>query len=127
MPRRASRCGGRPVISAPSKVMAPLLGDRKPVTIANRVVLPAPFGPIRAVMRSGSAVKDARSSASKPPKRFVIRSTRSSGSPTGALQGCGCSRARGPEPTAQIVNDAGDAARREGDHQDQDAAVNHEV
>ena len=40
--------------------MRPSLGAMKPVMMANSVVLPAPFGPISAVMRPASAVNDAR-------------------------------------------------------------------
>jgi len=38
-------------MSAPSYTTRPPLGGRKPVMIENSVVLPAPFGPISAVMR----------------------------------------------------------------------------
>src|SRR5581483_8951005 len=89
--------------------MRPSLGLRKPEMIENSVVLPAPLGPIRAVMAPVSATNDALSTASKPPKRFETFATRSSGSATAALQ------------------QTGDAARREGDHQDQHAAVDDEV
>ena len=54
--------------------------------IANSVVLPAPFGPISAVMRPASAVNDALSTASRPPKRLETFSTRSRGSATAALR-----------------------------------------
>src|SRR5712691_8675778 len=107
--------------------MRPSLGSRKPEMIENRVVLPAPFGPISAVMRPASAVNDARSTASSPPKRFDTRSTRRRGSAIAALRRCGCGGGRGPKATAQVGKDAGDAARRERNHRDEDAAVDDEV
>src|SRR6266850_1155665 len=39
--------------------MRPWLGGTNPVTIENSVVLPAPFGPISAVMRPACAVNEA--------------------------------------------------------------------
>src|SRR5262249_36140807 len=93
----------------------------------NRVVLPAPFGPISAVMRWASAVNDARSTASRPPKRFDTRSTRSTASAIAAPQRCGCRSNRRPKATAQLGKDAADAARRERHHEDEDAAVDDEV
>src|SRR5687767_656094 len=45
----------------------------------NIVVLPAPFGPRRPVMRPASAAIVALSTASSPPKRTLTSSTRSTG------------------------------------------------
>src|SRR2546422_5370866 len=104
--------------------MLPSLGGRKPVMIENRVVLPAPFGPISAVMRPASAVNDARSTASKPPKRFDTCSTRSRGSPIAALQRCG--GPEGPKAMTQVGKDAGDAARRERNDQNENASIDDE-
>ena len=81
--------------------------------IENRVVLPAPFGPISAVMRPASASNDAWSTASRPPKRLETFSTRSRASVTAALRRCG----RPDKPAAQVGEDAGDAARRKGNDQ----------
>ena len=53
--------------------------------IANSVVLPAPLGPISAVMRPAGAASEAASSASSPPKRFDTRSTASRGSDRQAI------------------------------------------
>src|SRR5262245_42771107 len=104
--------------------MRPALGGRKPVTMANSVVLPAPFGPISAVMRPVSAMNDAWSTASRPPKRFDTASTRRSGSAMGALRYDG---ARPRPAIAQVGEQAGNAARRECHHQDQHAAIDDEV
>jgi hypothetical protein len=54
--------------------------------MAKSVVLPAPLGPISAVMRPAGADSDAASTASRPPKRRDTRSTESSGSATGGLR-----------------------------------------
>ena len=40
-------CGGLPVTSWPSKMTAPAVGLYRPVSMLKKVVLPAPFGPIR--------------------------------------------------------------------------------
>ena len=85
--------------------------------IANRVVLPAPFGPISAVMRPAAAANDALSTASRPPKRLETFSTRSRGSATAALRNALVLENR----LAQIGEDAGDAARREGHDDDEHA------
>src|SRR5262245_63441556 len=107
--------------------MRPLSGRRKPVMIANSVVLPAPFGPISAVMQPAWALNDTSLTASRPPKRFDTRSTCRIVSAMGALRLCGLARHEAREPRAQIGDDAGDAARREGNHEDENAAVDDEV
>src|SRR4030081_2906515 len=101
--------------------MRPWLGGTNPVTIENSVVLPAPFGPISAVMRPATAVNDARSSARRPPNRFDTASTRSRGSAIAPLQRC---RAFGP-PNAviELPEDARDAARRKRDDRNEHAAI----
>ena len=45
MPLRASRYGGWPVTSAPSKRMRPAVGASRPVQRRATVVLPEPLGP----------------------------------------------------------------------------------
>src|SRR5262245_21978837 len=49
------------------------------------VVLPAPFGPISAVMSLRAALKERSPMAMRPPKRIVRCSTRSSGSLSRAI------------------------------------------
>src|SRR5689334_8832550 len=97
--------------------------------IENSVVLPAPFGPISAVMRPLSAVNDALSTASRPPKRLDTFSTWRTGSATVALRG-GCLLrllVDLPEKAANAGDQPGNAARREGHHEHQHAAIDHEV
>src|ERR1044072_9595779 len=100
--------------------MRPSLGAMKPVMIANSVVLPAPFGPISAVMRPACAVNDAALTASSPPKRRETFSTRSS-SAMRAL------RRLATKLRAQAGEQSRDAARRKGDDEHQHRAVNHQV
>src|SRR5947208_714381 len=76
--------------------------------IENNVVLPAPFGPTSATIWPSSATSEARSSASSPPKRREMFSARSSS----------CIAA--PQQSRN-------ATRREGDNQDQHAAIDHEI
>ena len=70
IPIRASRSGRRPVTSAPSRRTDPPSGRRKPVIRLKAVVLPAPLGPIRAVIEPRRTAKLAPSTARRPPKRF---------------------------------------------------------
>src|SRR5262245_12203397 len=104
--------------------MRPALGGRKPETTANSVVLPAPFGPISAVMRPASAANDALSTASSPPKRFDTFSTRSSAS---AMTGLRRHRAHALIQLTSAADQPGNAARCERDHEHQHAAINNKV
>src|SRR5580704_15923319 len=103
-----------------------MLGRRKPLMIANSVDLPAPFGPISAVMRPASAVNDALSTASKPPKRMETWSTRSR-SAMALLQGGGRVGFPGAKATIEVGEDADDAARCKRNDQNENAAVNNEI
>src|SRR4029079_18504893 len=102
--------------------MRPSVGRRKPGIVANNVVLPAPFGPIRAVMRPVVATNDALSTARNPPKCFETSSTRSNGSAMAALRNRPAS-----ESLAQRRDDAGDAARRERHHNNQNTPIDDEI
>ena len=46
IPARATLYAGAPVMSRPSNAIVPLVGRRNPDSRWNRVVLPAPLGPI---------------------------------------------------------------------------------
>src|SRR5215470_3801268 len=107
--------------------MRPWSGARLPAMIENRVVLPAPFGPMRAVIRPLSAENDARSSASKPPKRFDTCSTRSRSSTMIAFNRRRQSGPGGWDAVAKVEEDAGDAARRDCDDQNENASVDDEI
>src|ERR1700722_1998554 len=104
--------------------MRPLLGVRNPLIIPNKVVLPAPFGPIRAVMRPDWTLSETLSTASNPPKRLLTPSTRSSGSTMGLfrLQGF-----HGGETLPRLEQQPGNAARGKSHDQDKDAAIDDEI
>src|SRR4051812_17240552 len=89
---------------------------------ANRVVLPAPLGPISAVMRPGSAASETLSTARKPPKRLLTPSTRTSSSAMGGLR-----RYAVDEAPARRAEKTHHAIGGERHHQDQDTAVDDEV
>src|SRR5580700_5027865 len=103
--------------------MRPLPGVRNPLIIANKVVLPAPFGPIRAVMRPDWTLRETLSTASNPPKRLLTPSTRSSGSAMGLfrLQGF-----QGGKTLPNLAKQPGNAARGESHNENEDAAVDDE-
>ena len=116
---RCARCraapadaAARPVMSAPRRTRGLRSALRKPVMIANSVVLPAPFGPISAVMRPSSAMNEALVDGEQPAEaaRHVLD----------ASSICAAHAAR-------ALEQPGDAARREGHHEDQHAAVDHEI
>src|SRR3954453_3730444 len=78
IPRRARRCTGSRVMLRPSKRTVPWLGFWSPLITLKQVVLPAPLGPIRPVIRPASAVKAAWSTAVTPPNWTTTSSTSSS-------------------------------------------------
>src|SRR5215510_5850098 len=114
----------RPVMSAPRWKMRPALGGWKPLMMENSVVLPAPFGPIRAVMWPASMASETSSTASSPPKRLPTRSSRSSGS---AMRLLHCRRAPPRHTSARVREQAGNPAWREGHDQNEHAAEDDEV
>src|SRR5262249_38119810 len=104
--------------------MRPSLGGRNPLMMENSVVLPAPLGPISAVIRPASTASEAWSTASRPPKRLHTRSIRSSGSAMGAPRH---PRPQARKPRAQVGEKTHDPVRGKGYDQDKHAAVDHEV
>src|SRR5580704_16861818 len=127
MPRRASRCGGSPVTSRPAYRTFPALGFRKPEIMEKSVVLPAPFGPISAVMRPASADSEAALTASRPPKRRETPSTERSGSATGRLPDRSAQFGAAQEICADIGDGADQSAWRKADDQHKHGAINHEI
>src|SRR5580704_12365943 len=104
--------------------MRPLPGVRNPLIIANKVVLPAPFGPMSAVIRPVSTSSETLSTASNPPKRLLTPSTRSSGSTMGPLRLQGI---RGGETLPHFAQQPSNAARRKSHDQDENAAIDDEI
>src|SRR5207342_2469038 len=81
MPRLMIRCGGRPAISRPSKVIDPAVGGNVPDSMLKIVLLPEPLGPIRPRISPCSTLNDTLLTAVKPPKRFTNPSTTSTPEP----------------------------------------------
>src|SRR6516225_4084990 len=127
MPRRASRYGGSPVTSSPAYRTLPALGLRKPEITENSVVLPAPFGPISAVIRPASADTEAALTASKPPNRRDTPSTESSGSATGRLPDRRAQFGAAQQISARVGEGTEEAARREADDQHEHRTVDHQI
>src|SRR5437016_4347904 len=67
-------------MSLPAKNTRPSSAARNPQTRLNRVVLPAPFGPMIACSRRGASARLTWSTATRPPKRLVSPSMRRTGS-----------------------------------------------
>src|SRR6516162_7832481 len=101
--------------------MWPSTGRRNPEMIENSVVLPAPFGPISAVMRPASAVNDAPWTARRPPKRIDTLSTRSNASAMAAL------RRDALHQRADRGQQTGDATWRKRNDSDEHATIDHQV
>src|SRR5690606_5265626 len=64
---RAVLQAGMPEIAVPSNDQLPALGLSKPVSRLNSVVLPAPFGPMSAVMALRGISRCSTSTAVRPP------------------------------------------------------------
>src|SRR5262252_8470703 len=77
MPRRVIVCGLRPLINSPRNVIVPLVGVYRPARMLKKVVLPAPFGPIRLTIDCSAMLKSTLLTATKPPKRLVTFSATS--------------------------------------------------
>ncbi len=94
IPILAVLCGATPLISMPSNCHRPRFGSSNPVSRLKNVVLPAPFGPIRAVIEPRWTSTCSTSTAIRPPKwRTMSRATRiGSGFGTAGLR-LGTSRA----------------------------------
>src|SRR4051812_9648622 len=77
MPMRATLYDGVPATSRPSSCQVPSSGLSKPVRRLNSVVLPAPFGPISAVIAPRCTSMWSTSTATRPPNvRFTPSTTR---------------------------------------------------
>src|ERR1700693_5252160 len=74
IPRRATSCGLRPVTDRPSRSTDPKVGRNNPVTQLKSVVLPAPFGPMRANTWPLGTWNETLLTATRPPKLLVTPS-----------------------------------------------------
>src|SRR5215471_10366659 len=102
--------------------MRPSVGGKNPLMMENRVVLPAPLGPISAAMGPVSMATEASSTANRPPKRLDTRSRRSSGSAMGALR-----ERQARKTPAQVRERTSNPPRGERHDQDEHAAIDDEV
>src|SRR5262245_34887962 len=76
--------GGMVVTSSPKKRTVPAVGGKSPVTVLNKVVLPAPLAPIRARRSPAATESETSSIARRAPKvRVTPSSTRASPDATG--------------------------------------------
>src|SRR5690606_1709701 len=80
---RAVLYAGMPASEVPSKDHAPAFGLSKPVSRLKSVVLPAPFGPMRAVIALRGISRWSTSTAVRPPKTRRTPSTTMIGSTLG--------------------------------------------
>src|SRR6185295_17637167 len=76
-PLRARRGAGSSVMSSPANTMRPASGRRLPASWLMKVVLPAPFGPIRACVSPSFTSKSMPSLARSAPKLLVSALTSS--------------------------------------------------
>src|SRR5690606_33415559 len=65
------RCGGQSSMRRPASVRRPAVGRSVPAIRLNRVVLPAPFGPISPVTVPAPTANETSSTARTPPKRLT--------------------------------------------------------
>src|SRR5215469_11368643 len=91
--------------------------------IANNVVLPAPFGPINAMMWPSRAVNETSFTANRPPKRCDMRSTAKSGLPMAGLR----KRRRAHHSAPQLRKPTDQAAWRKPDDQHQDTTIHDQI
>src|SRR5664280_1449952 len=90
-PSRARRCGFIVVMSVSNRCTEPRSGDCSPLITLNRVVLPAPLGPIRPVTVPGRTRRLTWVSAATPPKCTPTSETVSTaGAAAPPSAGCTC-------------------------------------
>src|SRR6187549_2858302 len=85
MPRAAISLAGVAEMSWPWSRIAPAVGLSAPEIMFSMVVLPEPFGPISPSTSFFASSNDILSTATRPPKRLVTRSTRNAAVPGDAL------------------------------------------
>src|SRR4030095_109825 len=81
IPRRQRSCGAMPVTSRSLNTTRPPSGCRRPVIRLNSVVLPAPLGPMIALIEPCGTVNETPPTAAKPSKLLLILLTSSTGGP----------------------------------------------
>src|SRR6202162_5210630 len=109
MPRRQRSCGAMPVTSRPLKLMLPASGRRWPVMRLKSVVLPAPLGPMMALIEPRATLKLTPPRAWKPSKLLLRSRTSSNLSPP-------------PEPARRRLHRSRDPAGEDEEQHDEDDA-----
>src|SRR5499426_518724 len=109
MPRRHRRCGAILVTSRPLSSTCPESARRWPVIRLKSVVLPAPFGPMIALIEPRGTAKLTPSTARKPSKLFASARTSSTAEPR-------------RETTERSADGAGDPAGKHEQQHDEDRA-----
>src|SRR5690606_15750347 len=120
--------GDMPVTSMPWNSMLPSLGGMAPATRLKKVVLPAPLGPMMALILPASKVTLTSLTAARPPKRLVrllIFSSGCSAMGTGLLLGVlgldagrtVLGRGLAGQPATAPGQEGADNAARHKDHQ----------
>src|SRR6266851_3910706 len=75
-PARTARLGEAPLITLPSSSTRPEVGGMEPAIMLNKVVFPAPFGPITPRISPSSNWRSTASTAFRPPNRLERLSAR---------------------------------------------------
>src|SRR5262249_6601725 len=109
IPRRQRWWGAMPVMSCPLNTTLPPSGTTWPVIRLNSVVLPAPFGPMIALIAPWATERFTPPTAWKPSKLFRTSRTSSTGGPP-------------TEAPPERGHRAGDPAREREQEDDQDDA-----
>src|SRR5215510_3468767 len=109
MPSRQRSCGAMPAISRFLKVTLPASGLRWPVMRLKSVVLPAPLGPMMALIEPWGTLKETPPTAWKPSKLFLRSRTSSNLAPP-------------PEPARRRPHRARDPAGEYEEQHDEDRA-----
>src|SRR5581483_7965895 len=99
----------------------------KPEMIENKVVLPAPLGPMRAVTRCGCAASEAASTALSPPNQQDTRSTASSASGIRSPKVRLPDRPHSREKLPRIGDSADQPSRHDPDHDHEHGPVDDEI
>ena len=120
----------------PSRVIEPPVAGTKPVTASMRVVLPAPFGPIRPTTSPGRTSIDTSSTATTEPKRTVrsVDRQRRRRRPARPRPAAAAARSLVPADQAELLpqppvvgGDVGDAVLVDDQDHEQDQRADDEV
>src|SRR5216683_3158883 len=128
-PARTARRGDPPLITFPSRSTRPEVGGMDPAIMLNRVVFPAPLGPMTPRISPSFSSRSTESTALRPPNRFETPSARRM---TVTVRRLRLQRRldlgpQEPETARDAEEEAHHAQRLEEDDHDQQHAVDPEV